>query len=161
MESRGIFKRFIARFSEREVDYDVRSSLKVARDYKTDIVLAILSLQRAEGGLELNEEVSEILGIEHGEIRARSHEITFEMELEKFRRFLDMGIDSFLLFSTAILLRTLEIHFLSERETWAKIVKKSEDWMMDLMHEGRPRIHGRDLMNWTEEFVRNNVRLRS
>jgi len=149
MESRTMFKASIARLAEREVDYE------------TDIVLAILSLQRAEGGMELNEEVSEILGIEHGEIRAQSHEITFEMELEKFRRLLDMGIDSFLIFSTAILLRTLEIHFSSERETWARIVKKSEDWMMHLVHEGTPRIQGRDLMNWAEEFVRNNIRLRA
>jgi Ca-activated chloride channel family protein len=142
-----------------EADYKVKARFKFAPDHKTDIVLAILSLQRAEGGMELNEEVSEILGIEYGEIRARSQEITFEMELERFRHLFDMGVDSFLILSTAILLRSLEIHFSSERETWARIVKKSEDWMMHVMHEGRPRIHGRDLMAWAEEFVRKNVRI--
>jgi Ca-activated chloride channel family protein len=158
-ESPVISQLSTGRVVDSETVYQAKASMKYAQDHKTDIVLAILSLQRAEGGMNLNEEVSEILGIEYGEIRARSREIKFEMELEKFRSILDIGIDSFLILSTAILLRTLEIHFSSERETWARIVKKSEDWMMHVMHEGRPRIHGTDLMTWAGEFVRNNIRV--
>ena len=81
------------------------------------------------------------------------------MPLEKLEHRLDTRTEGFLILSTAILLRTLEIYFSSERETWARIVRKSEDWMMHVMHEGRPRINGRDLLAWADEFVSNHVRV--
>ena len=144
-ESRDFSAMSLDGVANEEFDYTVR--FNVAED-KTDIVLSILSLQKAEGGMLLNEKVSKLLGIKAKKIKKISAYIEVEIEVDKF-----------LLLSTAILLQFLEIYLLFERKTWAKIIKKSRDWMIDVIHEGRPTILGKDLMSWVEEFVRNDVRL--
>ena len=50
------------------IDYGEHYKLKAAHDYKTDIVLEILSLQRAEGGMELNKQVSRNLRIDYKQL---------------------------------------------------------------------------------------------
>jgi len=69
----------------------------------------------------------------------------------------DIIADRFLLLSTAIILQILEIRFSSERRTWAGIIRKSKDWMMEVIHEAKPRIHGKDLVTWAEGFVQDNI----
>ncbi|MFZ7110434.1 MAG: VIT and vWA domain-containing protein [Desulfatiglandales bacterium] len=134
------------RSADAEADYGVFYNPEVADESRTDIVLGILSLQKAEGGMELDEEVSQNLGLDHDQIA----KIALEIEV-------DTEVDRFLLVSTAIVIQTLEIRFASERETWAGVIRKSRDWITRVLEEGKPRIHGGDLMTWAEEFVRDNV----
>ncbi|SPD74799.1 hypothetical protein PITCH_A350008 [uncultured Desulfobacterium sp.] len=70
---------------------------------------------------------------------------------------IDIKVDRFLLLSTAILLKILEIHFSAERQTWAGPIRKSKNWLTDVIHEGKPSIYGKDLMAWAEKFVGDNV----
>lgn len=159
-ESRVVSEMSADRYDGKMVFLKEQTTLKFPSEYKTDIVLAILSLQRAEGGMALNEEVSRMLGINFMEIMECSRRITIETELERIRYFYDRSIDGFVILSTAILLQTLEIYFQSERGDWGSVTGKSEGWLMHVIHEGRLRIEGRDLMSWAQGFVRNNVNVR-
>jgi hypothetical protein len=110
---------------------------------KTDIVLSILSLQRAKGGMKLNKRVSQSLGIEKMQLKKIANEIETEIDVDKF-----------LLLSTAILLQVLEFRFILEYDTWAGAIKKSRIWLDDVLNKGNPHIYGEALMLWVENYVR-------
>lgn len=131
-----------------EGDYGMVSEIDVALDDRTDVVLSILSLQRAGGGMELDEQASRILRMNYKKLA----KIAADLEV-------DVEVDRFLLLSTAVLLQVLAIRLSSERATWASIVGKSENWLKKVIQEGNPRIHGKDLMTWAEQFVKDHVRI--
>jgi len=68
-------------------------------------------------------------------------------------------VDKFLLLSTAILLKVLELHFAQDMKSWKKVVKKSRRWMKNVLAKGKPRIHGEELMDWVGDFVRCEVEI--
>jgi hypothetical protein len=106
-------------------------------------MMSILSLQKAEGGLELDEKAKPIFGIDVGEIRRISEEIETGEDIDKF-----------LLLSTAILLRILEIKFAFQRDAWESVVEKSKLWLKSTIKESRPKLYRKDLIIWVEEYVR-------
>ena len=114
---------------------------------KTDLLMDILSLQKMQGGLSLNERVAEKFGIDLKKIR----NLASAMELE-------ISEDKFLIISTAILLQILRVHFLAEELSWKRVVRKSEAWLQKILETGKPTIKNRELMDWVEEYVKENVR---
>jgi len=119
------------------------------KSQKTDLLMDILSLQRVQGGLGLSDQVARLIGIDLGEIR----KLASSMELSN-------SGEKFLILSTAILLQVLRVHFLSEEDSWRKVIRKSEEWLSKIVQDGNPKMEGRDLMDWVEEFVRTNVQIR-
>ncbi|MBM4322838.1 MAG: hypothetical protein FJ115_04680 [Deltaproteobacteria bacterium] len=114
---------------------------------RTDLLMDILSLQKMQGGLGLNDRMAK----------------EFDIDLKKIRKLasiMELGIpeDKFLVISTAILLQILRVHFLSEESTWRKVVRKSETWLNRIIQTGKPTIEGRELADWAEDYVRENVR---
>jgi len=121
-------------------------NLMEAQDPRMDLLLNILSLQKATGGMELDPKISSSLGIDFREFK----EVSKQIEV-------GVPVDKFLLLSTAILLRVLEFGFPDRGNMWTRVVRKSRDWFMDIDANGNPRIHGKHLMDWAEEFVRDNL----
>ena len=66
-------------------------------------------------------------------------------------------MDKFLLLSTAILLRILEITFAFQRGEWESVVQKSQMWLKAAIRESKPRLYGKDLVIWVEEYVRDKT----
>lgn len=123
--------------------------MRISKDTtKMDVLMEILSLQRATGGLELTAEVSQLLRIDFQEIG----DLASAMEIS-------MGESKFLVLSTALLLLVLELHFLEEETTWRGVVQKSHDWLEEIIKKGKPRIQGRDLKDWGEEYLKKNIRI--
>ncbi len=113
---------------------------------RTDILLSILALQRADGGLALDQIVSDILGLDFGKLRKEAE----KMEAEG-------GEDRFLLLATAILLKVLEIRFAAERSTWEGVTQKSRDWFATAVDGTDPAIAGTALTAWAAAFVEEQV----
>jgi hypothetical protein len=116
------------------------------RDKKMDILMHILSLQKAGGGIELDERLSELL-----DLRMK--------HLQKMAKLIQgsMPVDKILLLSTAILLSILELHFRNVPEMWRSMVTKSRDWLDDVIKKSDPRIRGEELMVWAKEFVKSSI----
>jgi Ca-activated chloride channel family protein len=113
---------------------------------RTDILLSILALQRADGGLALDQIVSDMLGLDFGKLRKEGE----KMEAKG-------GEDRFLLLSTAILLKVLEIQFAAERSTWEGVTQKSRDWLAAVVDGTDPAIAGTALTAWAAAFVEEQV----
>ncbi len=135
-------------------DMDLKSPMRsrfvdrCTREDKADILLSILSLQKAEGGFELEENVSRSLGLIHMKMRW----IASDMEV-------GVEVDTFRLFSTALTLEVLEHHFSDMRSEWAALVQKSREWFDRILGDGKPRIQGEDLIAWVREYVKAHVLL--
>jgi len=127
-------------------EWTVRHSFAPAPDGKRNLMLSILASQETLGGMEIDEKIAASLGIDVHRIRKMAEEIE-----------VIVPVDRFLLLSTAILLKVLELHFAQETKSWKKVVKKSRRWVKSMLAKGKPRIYGEDLMTWVENFVRCEV----
>jgi hypothetical protein len=116
------------------------------RQSDLEFVFKILTSQRAEGGIMLDERLSGYFGLDYKELQHLAGEIEVAV-----------SVDKFLLLSTAILLIVLDNRFASLSQAWLRMAQKSKDWLMDVVKKGAPRIRGRDLMPWVDEFVRKRV----
>jgi hypothetical protein len=117
------------------------------RQRELEFVFEILSSQRAEGGMMLDERLSGYFGLDYEELQLTAAEIE-----------VTVSVDKFLLLSTAIVLRVLETRFGALSRSWLRMAQKSKDWLMDVVKKGAPRIRGRDLMPWVDEFIRRRVK---
>lgn len=117
---------------------------------RLDILLSILSHQRAEGGLEMDDELAARLGIDMAEIRRIAEEMAVSTEADKL-----------LLLVTAILLKVLETVFArkKDREIWKGPMEKTKDWHRRICREANPRIRGWRLTEWAGWFVNERVRI--
>jgi Ca-activated chloride channel homolog len=113
---------------------------------RTDILMTILSDQRADGGMEFDEEIASFLSIELDEIKRIAEDIE-----------VDVDVDKFLLLSTALLLGLLDIHFADLSASWKGVVKKSRDWYDFIEREGNPKISKKGLTKWTKKYVKNRM----
>jgi Ca-activated chloride channel family protein len=116
------------------------------RQSDLEFVFKILTSQRAEGGIMLDERLSGYFGLDYKELQHLAGEIEVAV-----------SVDKFFLLSTAILLIVLDNRFASLSQAWLRMAQKSKDWLMDVVKKGAPRIRGRDLMPWVDEFVRKRV----
>ncbi len=119
---------------------------------RTDLLLLLLDLQRAEGGFELSPQAAARLGIDLGEIAAaaRQAEIGGTEAADEAKRLR--------LLHTALVLRVLETRFAPERSTWSGLVAKSREWLDRLIASGRPRVAGKELADWAAGFEERQVR---
>ena len=62
--------------------------------------------------------------------------------------------DSFILLSTAIVLRLIEERFADLRDTWGAVVAKSEKWLESVLDTTQPMIEGDGFTEWVSEFLR-------
>jgi Ca-activated chloride channel homolog len=115
---------------------------------KFSLVLTILAAQTAEGGLLLNKEISEAIGVNEREIRQYARDLK-----------INLPVDPYLLLSTAILIAVLETHFTDQTNLWKGPIKKSQDWLTQIFMKGSPKIYDKALSAWTEEFVKDRIRL--
>jgi len=124
---------------------DIRKRKGIEAD-RTDLLLSILSLQRPEGGIELNEELSRLIGIDLGEIER----IALQIEVND-------KTDRLLLLTTAILLQVLEMCFTGMKPIWDGIIQKSKEWLVETTGRGNPGLFGKDLKAWAREFVGEKI----
>jgi len=133
---------------------DVRFSLLSQTDAATDpreaLVLGILSLQKARGGMSLDTGICSMLGIDLEQMRRDAKQIKTTTKTDKF-----------VLLSTAVLLITLEVWFPGEFRTWSGVARKSRRWLQNILSKGSPELYGTSLMAWVDEFVRTRVSPRS
>lgn len=119
-----------------------RRTSRSAKSERIDDLLHILSLQRADGGIEIDEKSASLLGIDLGEIRHSAKQIIVGIDLDKV-----------ILLSTAAVLVALERHFASERTYWEPTVLKSKKWLETVINNSNPKISGQQLMDWVEEWL--------
>jgi len=117
-----------------------------ARDEKMDILMHILSLQKAGGGIEMDERLLEFLHLQPNQLHDMAELIQASMPVDKV-----------LLLSIALLLSILELHFRDVPEMWRTMVRKSRDWLDDVIKKSDPRIRGKKLVIWVKEFVDSSV----
>ena len=112
------------------------------------ILLQILSLQKAEGGMKMDKPVARKLHLDFQNLKNISHDIKTEK-----------GVDRFLLLTTAVLLRILEIDFGDQRQTWEGVVMKSRKWLMEMVVDAKPTLEDQALLAWVEDAVKNKTLL--
>lgn len=134
------------RISSKKDQYERHSESTESHDSRIDVILAILSIQSADGGMRLNESVSLILNIDLIQLNEICNSIN-----------IDIDVDNFLLLSTAITLKILEMGFSEQYIVFSSNLQKSKDWMSDIISKGKPKLYGKDLITWVEEFVENEV----
>ena len=117
-------------------------SIEPRRYTAQDILLMMLSLQRAAGGFIITRDAASILGIDFSDIKKKSKIITVEET-----------IDRFILLSTAIIMMLLKSIFDHMKDSWIAVVQKSEKWLEREMERTKPHIKGVSLEEWVEEFV--------
>ena len=71
----------------------------------------------------------------------------------------ELPVDKFLLLSTAIPLKVLEIRFNSGKAIWEGVTGKSKNWLDDVLKECKPTIYGENVMPWVENYVLENLRI--
>jgi Ca-activated chloride channel family protein len=112
------------------------------------IVLAILSTQTAEGGLRLEQKIMTLLGLEEKEIELYVRELK-----------VDQSVDADLLLSTTILIRILEIYFEEQAHIWNGALKKSRDWLNEMLKKKRSMLQGQDLSTWADHYVKDQIQI--
>jgi Ca-activated chloride channel homolog len=114
-------------------------------DHQSDPLLAMLALQRAEGGFELDEAVTKVIGLSYANLRECSARIVAQGR-----------VDRWLLLSTIIVLRILEREFAGDRAVWYAVIQKSQKWYEDELSRVEPSIDGMDLSDWADHHIENN-----
>jgi len=109
-----------------------------------NLVMAILSRQKAKGGFSVDETLAVELGLDPREIISGSKEITPYFETE--------SLD---LLWSVLLLQVLEKNFPKHRKSWGKTVKKTRKWVEKKIKKEKPTIHGEPLMSWAARYVAN------
>jgi len=124
----------------------LRSSWRSSpRDNRPQIVMAILSQQRANGGFVLDDTLTKELNICLSELIPFSQEITPSY-----------GLDSLTLLWSAVLLQVLEQRFPEHRKTWEKVVKKTRKWVEKTIKKHKLIIQGEPLLSWAARYVSNH-----
>ena len=115
-----------------------------------DIVLKMLELQQAEGGFQLDARVARRLGLKIKDLRKLAEKIEVDVEVDHFR-----------LLCTAVIIKTLAVHFASARPVWEGAAAKSIKWLNHVVTEGSPRLETKLLMEWADDFTRRKVKIKT
>ena len=121
-----------------------------------DVLLAILSRQRPEGGFELNAPVAHKLGLELGMLREAAPRVELGMT-ETLPGLAGDPKHIFVILCTALVLRILEANFADEQATWRGVVHKSRQWLNDILAMATPEVDGQDIMSWAAKHVPGRV----
>lgn len=111
-----------------------------------DPVLAMLALQRAEGGFELDEGVTQALGLSYAMLRECAEKIRGQ------GRF-----DVWVLLSTSIVLNALDKRFGAESGTWYAVTDKSRRWYESEVERVKPSVDGVHLSDWAGHLIEDSL----
>ena len=109
-----------------------------------DILINILSLQKAEGGFEIDRELSRRMGITIAELKKLSGKI------EAIGK-----TDMLTLLSTAIILQLLTKYYSDREDEWKDLIEKTERWFKNEVSRTEPKIDGIGPEDWAAQFVKN------
>ena len=123
--------------------YDALPEEAVSRKH-IDCMLHLLSLQKAEGGFEIDEEATAMLNTTVSQLRDIAESISIKLEADRFD-----------LLSTALILAILRETFSDQIDIWLGVVSKSEHWLKAEIGRVQPTINGIPLLEWIEEYIRN------
>lgn len=118
---------------------------RTARDDRHGRLIAILASQSVEGGFELDESRTRIIGLSYTDLRDCAKRIVAQGQ-----------IDSWILLSTIIVLRILEKEFSSMIAIWYDVTQKSRDWYQHQVFMCKPLLDGRDLQEWVDDYIARN-----
>jgi hypothetical protein len=105
-------------------------------DSDTDLLMALLSLQRVDGGFELDTATLRKLGIEPAFIAAAAKDLPGDRKT------------TLRALHTAIVLAVLETRFVDARDTWFAAVRKSRAWLKQAAGGWGPAIKGKSVDDW-------------
>jgi Ca-activated chloride channel family protein len=108
--------------------------LKKATPTATDILTEIFSLQDVDGSFEIGAKMAKMLGIKVGELRTAAKRIKADSKKG------DAKADRFRLLSTAVVLNVLAVHFPAEMANYRGLIKKSTQWLREIIDAAAPRI---------------------
>jgi hypothetical protein len=106
-----------------------------------DLLMALLSLQRVDGGFDLDGAVLAWLGIEPAAISGAAVGLPGD------------GKTALRVLQTAIVLAVLEARFGDSRDTWFAAVRKSRTWLKQAADGWGPVMGGKTVTQWAKELA--------
>jgi hypothetical protein len=107
----------------------------------TDLLMALLSLQRVDGGFDLDDVMLSRLGIEPAQLSVALAGLPG-----------DPG-RALRVLHTAVVLAVLEARFADARETWFAAVRKSRAWLQQVTDGWGQVMGGKSVSQWAKEVA--------
>ena len=107
----------------------------------TDLLMALLSLQRVDGGFDLDDAALVRLGIKPAEIAGAATSLPGDART------------ALRVLHTAIVLAALESRFADERETWFAAVRKSRTWLKQATAGWGAVAGGKTVARWAQDLA--------
>ncbi|MFH1933802.1 MAG: VIT domain-containing protein [Pseudomonadota bacterium] len=111
-----------------------------------DNLVALLAVQRMEGGFNLDAKLAARFKLKFNEIQAAGGRLENAGEE-----------DVFFLVSTALVLAFLERFFADSADVWKPVTRKSRRWLDHIIKRLNPKIDGQPLMEWAHKYVSSNA----
>jgi len=121
----------------------VQYSIERVPAAEQDVLMSILSLQKAEGGFEIDRVVARRIGITIWELKKLSRKIK---AIKK--------ADMLTLLSTAIILQLLKQYYSGREDEWKDLVEKTGRWFKNEVSRTEPRIDEVPLEDWVAQFMK-------
>lgn len=112
-----------------------------------DLLLDILSLQRAGGGFYMDEVILNLLSISQSELSNIANVMNIKHQEDR------MG-----LLMAAIVLAILELKYGERRNEWDRVVFKSRNWLQLQISRVTPTIEDEPLEDWVKKFVDDRLK---
>lgn len=109
--------------------------------------MALLALQRADAGFDLDQAAAEGLGFDLPLLEAAVRQLPGD-EAENRR-----------ILSTAVVLAVLQQRFAAERSMWSAVTRKSASWLTKTVKDRGLMLGGTAIETWAADYVQNNVRV--
>jgi Ca-activated chloride channel homolog len=107
----------------------------------TDLLMALLALQRVDGGFDLDDATLTLLGLRAADLASLAERLPGDRAT---------GLR---ILHTALVLEVLESRFADERETWFAVVRKSRTWLTQSTRTWGTVVVGRTVDEWAGETV--------
>jgi len=118
----------------------------VNKNTDDDIIIEILSNQKKDGGIELTDKLAKLLYINISEVQEAAKKLN-----------LNIRDKDFLVVSTAIILEYLKISYPDFQRDYGSVIKKSIDWLNDIIENVVTKIDDEELADWAKKFVSHSV----
>jgi tetratricopeptide (TPR) repeat protein len=139
-EQLGMYKESIEAYKQaRKIDPDFADYLCMHH---------LLTLKKAEGGFEIDEEASAMLNVTVSQLRDIAESISIKLEADRFD-----------LLSTALILAILRETFSDQIDFWREAVSESENWLEAEIERVKPTIKGIPLLEWIEEYIKESLQI--
>jgi len=123
---------------------DVQEAQNRQKDRSLEVLMTLLSHQRAEGGFQPDGKVEKWLGISKAELDKLCEDIEIQGKTDRL-----------VLLATAIVLSALQEYFVHLKDSWDGIVQKSVKWFQNEVSRTKPQIGGISLETWADQWVKN------